>query len=673
MGPGGANTADMFRLTFDINAVCPITGARSGTLTTHHGEVATPVFMPVGTNATVKGATRDQLATAGSRILLANTYHLLLRPGSEVFRAAGGIHRFMNWGGGVLTDSGGFQIFSLSPDRTITEEGARFRSYVDGSAIFLSPEVSIATQLAIGSDIMMVLDQCVPSTAEYDTAARAMALTHRWAARSLAARGDAPGALFGIVQGACVESLRQESAQAVSAMPFDGFAIGGLAVGETREEREHFTRFTTSLLPREKPRYLMGVGTPIDLLEAVARGVDMFDCIIPTQLARQSIAYTSGGQLRLQRGVYREDFAPLDAACGCDTCRNYSRAYLHHLFKASEFLGVALVSVHNLHFYHGLMAAMRQHIVAGTFPDFYRERRELLVRKDDENPMRGPRAKRRKRPPEVLGAYGVKASPAGHFSIVHRASAETMHSVNHPDEEARRLYITQSGLEARLSESVSEPLVLWDVGMGAAHNAMAAVRAFEEHPSPRPLTIISFEEDLDSLRLALANPTRFPHIRHQGPGVLLSDGQWSRGGLTWRLIPGDFLGTLASADAPDLVFHDPFSTRTNGPLWGRRCFAALLGAARSRPMALFTYSNSTAVRAAMLSAGFYVARGMGTGPKDETTVALTSALAGEARWPLLDASWLKRWHRSSARWPVDCGDGEAADVERAILEHPQFQ
>lgn len=295
--------------------------ARSGRFRALHGEVETPVFMPVGTRATVRGQTVEGLLQMGAQMVLANTYHLLLRPGPEIFRQFGGIHRFMHWDRPVLTDSGGYQIFCLPHARAMQEEGAAFQSYVDGKKILLSPELSIQTQVAIGSDIMMVLDQCIPSTAGKEEAEAAMHLTHRWARRSLAARGDSPAALFGIVQGACFADLRKQSADFLTQLPLDGFAIGGLAVGEGREEREEMTELATDLLPENLPRYLMGVGTPVDLLEGVARGVDMFDCIIPTALAQQGVVYTSVGRLELRRGTYRTAEEPLDAACDCGTCK----------------------------------------------------------------------------------------------------------------------------------------------------------------------------------------------------------------------------------------------------------------------------------------------------------------------------------------------------------------
>ena len=371
--------APMRRLEFKIESETPGSKARAGVLKTLHGEVLTPIFMPVGTQATVKGLSVDSLKTAGSRMLLANTYHLMLRPGTGVFEKFGGIHRFMHWDGPVLTDSGGYQIFSLPHSRKITEEGAQFQSYVDGKMHLLSPEESIRVQKAIGSDVMMVLDQCVPSTVSHEEAERAMHLTHRWAKRSFDARGDSPQAMFGIVQGACYEDLRARSVEALTQIPFDGYAIGGLAVGESKNQREDFTEITTALLPREFPRYLMGVGTPLDILEAVHRGVDMFDCIIPSSLARQGSAFTSHGKIQVRRGIYKLVDEPLDAGCDCGTCTRYSRAYLHHLIKADEVLGWKLLSKHNLHFYHRMMAEIRAHINAGTFESYYRTTRARIT------------------------------------------------------------------------------------------------------------------------------------------------------------------------------------------------------------------------------------------------------------------------------------------------------
>ncbi len=372
------------RLPFTLEATATDSRARATRFTTLHGEMQTPIFMPVGTQATVKGLSTDSLKHVGSRMLLANTYHLMLRPGAEVFTKVGGIHPFMNWDGPVLTDSGGFQIFSLPHSRSMTEAGAKFASYVDGKIHLLSPEESIRVQRAIGSDVMMVLDQCIPSTSDHRTARAAMELTHRWAKRSLAAREDSPQALFGIIQGACFEDLRMESVTALTEMPFDGYAIGGLAVGETKNQREDFTEITAALLPPEFPRYLMGVGTPLDILEAVHRGVDLFDCILPSALAKRGTAFTARGKVQMRRSAYKFSEAPLDPECPCETCRTYSRAYLHHLTKTEEVLGWQLLSLHNLTFYHRMMAEMREVIFGGSFRPYLETKRKEWSGSDEE-------------------------------------------------------------------------------------------------------------------------------------------------------------------------------------------------------------------------------------------------------------------------------------------------
>jgi queuine tRNA-ribosyltransferase len=370
-------------LRFSVGTKDPGTRARRGTLALAHGIVETPVFMAVGTRATVTGMRPEEMLALDAPIVLANTYHLLLRPGPELFRQMGGIHRFMNWPRPVLTDSGGYQIFSLANDRTVAEEGARFKSYIDNRYHLLSPEKSIEMQTAIGSDIMMVLDECIDSTADAATMRAAMERTHRWALRSLAAR-TTEQALFAIVQGGVVPSLRQESVQFLAAHPFDGFAIGGLAVGDTREQREEMTALAAELLPASRPRYLMGVGTPPDLLRAIGWGVDMFDCILPTTLAWQGTAFTSTGRIRITRAAYRLSEAPLDAACACSTCTGFSRAYLYHVMKCGEPIGPRLLSLHNLHHYLQLMREARAAIDAGVYAAFARDKLARLDRRDNE-------------------------------------------------------------------------------------------------------------------------------------------------------------------------------------------------------------------------------------------------------------------------------------------------
>ncbi len=367
-------------LSFRVDARDTQSPARRGTLVTAHGSVETPAFMSVGTRATVTGLDPSDLRAVGAGVLLANTYHLMLRPGPELFQRVGGIHAFMGWSGPILTDSGGYQIFSLAADRTINERGARFRSYVDQRTHLLSPERSIEIQTAIGSDIMMVLDECIDSTSDETATRAAMDRTHRWALRSLAARTNPEQALFAIVQGGVVPALRRESAEFLCAHAFDGFALGGLAVGDTRSQREDITHYAAELLPAERPRYLMGVGTPPDLLEAMLAGIDMFDCVLPTHLAWQGTAFTSTGRVRVTRGPAANADVPLDASCTCSTCQRFSRAYLHHLFKCSEPFGPRLLSIHNLHHYLALMTEARQAISAGRYAAYAREKLEAIDR-----------------------------------------------------------------------------------------------------------------------------------------------------------------------------------------------------------------------------------------------------------------------------------------------------
>ncbi len=641
--------------------------------------------MPVGTQATVKGQTVHTLKAAGARVLLANTFHLLLRPGPEVFRKFGGIHRFMNWDGPVLTDSGGFQIFSLPGSRRMTEAGATFQSYVDGATHLLSPETSIGMQRDIGSDIMMVLDQCIPSTASFAEAEAAMELTHRWAVRSLAARGDSPQALFGIVQGACHADLRRRSAEFLRALPFDGLAIGGLAVGETPAQRYEFTGLATAHLPKHLPRYLMGVGTPLDLLEAVHRGVDMFDCIIPSQLAQRGTVFTSLGRLHLRRSVHKFSTEPLDPNCPCAACREYSRAYLHHLVKADELLGWHLLSIHNLTFYHRLMAAMRAHILADTFVSFYERMRTDLARGDEENPEVHPKPAKVFRYPSC-GDYEIVPGTGGYNSVRQISSGETMHSVNRPDDEAERLYIGQSQLAARLAADApaAEDLVIWDVGLGAATNAMAVLRCFEAvlaargAETIRPVRLVSFECDLDPLRLAVRWGGYFPHIRHGAPSALLATGAWTHptGRLRWELQHGDFLEKYAAPPRPDVIFYDPFSYKTDSALWTAVTFARLAEFCAPKPAELYTYSAATAARVALLAAGFFVGAGVGTGPKAETTIACNRpeplrVHPSGAR--LLGPDWLARWRRSTAQVPASVPAEERAGFIARIEAHPQFR
>lgn len=340
--------------------------ARRGVLRTAHGTVDTPAFMPVGTYGTVKAMRPDELRELGAQIVLGNTFHLWLRPGLEVIAAHGGLHRFMGWEGPILTDSGGFQVFSLGALRKISEEGVKFQSPVNGDACFLSPEESMRIQRVLNADIVMVFDECTPYPATIEQARVSMELSLRWAARSKAAHTGNPNALFGIVQGGVYESLRDESLAGLIQIGFDGYAIGGVSVGETKAEMLRILHHTTPQLPADKPRYLMGVGTPADIVAAVEAGIDMFDCVLPTRNARNGWLYTSRGVIKLRNAQYRNDLAPLDAQCDCYTCRHFTRAYLHHLQRVNEILGARLNTLHNLHFYQRLMQRLRTAIAAGS-------------------------------------------------------------------------------------------------------------------------------------------------------------------------------------------------------------------------------------------------------------------------------------------------------------------
>jgi queuine tRNA-ribosyltransferase len=353
--------------------------ARAGVLKTAHGEVPTPVFMPVGTVGSVKSLGPDDLQDTKAGIILGNTYHLYLRPGDELLKRRGGLHEFMRWNGPILTDSGGFQVFSLAGLRKLTEDGVEFASHINGSRHFFSPEKVVRIQENIGSDIMMVLDECVAYEQDYEYTRKSLELTTRWATRCREAyprdRGDQ--LMFGIVQGGFYPDLRRESAEQITDIDFEGYAIGGLSVGEPKQEMLELMRYTAPLLPAEKPRYLMGVGKPLDILEGIAAGIDMFDCVLPTRNARNGTLYTSRGKVNIKRAEYREDDRPLDPECDCYACRNFSRAYLRHLYVSRELLSYRLNSLHNVHFFVNLAAKARQAIIEGRFFSFLSSYRDI--------------------------------------------------------------------------------------------------------------------------------------------------------------------------------------------------------------------------------------------------------------------------------------------------------
>jgi len=365
----------MGAITYELKHICKQTGARRGVIHTPHGDIETPIFMPVGTQATVKSMTPEELKEeVKAQIILSNTYHLYLRPGSKLIREAGGLHNFMKWDRAILTDSGGFQVFSLGDLRKITEEGVEFKSHLDGSRHFLSPEKVMEIENDLGSDIMMAFDECVQYPADYEYTKQSMERTTRWAARCKEAHKNTENqGLFGIVQGGMYKDLREKSAKDLVAMDFPGYAVGGLSVGEPKELMCDVLEFTTQFLPEDKPRYLMGVGTPDYLIEAVLRGIDMCDCVLPTRIARNGTALTSKGKVVVRNATYEKDWNKLDEECDCYTCKNYTRAYIRHLIKTNEILGVRLLSIHNLRFLTRLMENVRKAIENDSLLDFKNE------------------------------------------------------------------------------------------------------------------------------------------------------------------------------------------------------------------------------------------------------------------------------------------------------------
>ncbi|MCK8059061.1 MULTISPECIES: tRNA guanosine(34) transglycosylase Tgt [unclassified Fusibacter] len=359
---------------YELIKTCKQSGARLGRLTTPHGVIDTPIFMPVGTKATVKAMTPEEVEGLGAQIILSNTYHLYMRPGHDLIKEAGGLHKFMNWNKPILTDSGGFQVFSLGSLRKIKEEGVEFRSHIDGSKHFISPEKAVEIQTALGSDIMMAFDECAPYPAEHDYVKKSLERTTRWAKRCKDAHTNTENqALFGIVQGGMYKDLREQSVRELVALDFPGYAIGGLSVGEPKDLMYEVLDYTAPLLPEDKARYLMGVGSPDALFEGAIRGIDMFDCVLPTRTARMGTAMTSVGPVSIKQAKYQRDFTTLDAECECYTCKNYTKAYLRHLYKENEILSARLFTIHNLHFLINLMSEIRQAIMDDRLLDFKNE------------------------------------------------------------------------------------------------------------------------------------------------------------------------------------------------------------------------------------------------------------------------------------------------------------
>ena len=389
MNCGGSNTtlADITNNThnyfkFELVHTCKQSGARAGVFTTPHGIIKTPIFMPVGTNSAVKTLTSRQVEETGAQIILANSYHLYLRAGTKRIKQFGGIHGWMNWNKPVLTDSGGFQVFSLSHLRKITEDGVEFQDPKDGKKHFISPEISMEIQQDIGADIIMAFDECAPYPCDYDTAKKAMERTHRWLARCFAAKTNPHQALFPIVQGAFFDDLRKESVSVISRYDAEGYAIGGVSVGELLEMKNHFIEFTAPLLPHNKPRYLMGVGTPEDLLDGIKFGIDMFDCVLPTRNARHGSFFTWEGKRNIKNKVFSDDSSPLVEGCNCYACRNHSRAYIRHLWRCGESTAATLLSIHNIKFLVDFSQMCRDAVLNDRFGDFYNEHYTKLLKQN---------------------------------------------------------------------------------------------------------------------------------------------------------------------------------------------------------------------------------------------------------------------------------------------------
>jgi queuine tRNA-ribosyltransferase len=442
------------------------------------------------------------------------------------------------------------------------EDGAYFKSYVDSTTICLSPERSIETQKHIGSDIMMVLDQCVPSTVDRSIAKDAMELTHRWAVRSLDARGDSPQSLFGIVQGACYTDLRIESAKVITDMDFDGFAIGGLAVGESMSERQDCTAIVTEHLPQDRPRYLMGVGTTLDILEAVHRGVDMFDCILPTSMAQQGKAFTSLGRRDLRRGVYKDLDGPLDPNCSCYTCKTYSLAYLYHINRVHESQAWQLLGIHNIHFYMQLTRTMREHILNDTWMPFYLEQREILDARDSYGPKSSRYAKVERAKKQLQsGDFEIRVD--GDVSNVFNLKLGLpLQSHLNPLIADQQEYIELFNLiQTKPASPEDEDVIVWDIGLGTAAHAMSILHGFEKIPvdlQMRKLVMVSFDLTIDALHLVIKHASRFPHVHHPAPTSLLRNGSWqnSTGSLVWKLSIGEFKALSTQLPKPHFIFCD---------------------------------------------------------------------------------------------------------------------
>lgn len=609
----------------------PAGSARSCQVTTRKGTFETPQFMVVATRAALRHGDIECLESLGTQILLSNTFHLGLSPGRDVLKKVGGLHKWVGWDKTILTDSGGFQVFSLPGFRKITDQGVAFSSPNNQISLFMSPEESIAIQEAIGSDIMMQLDECVPSTSSRDVAARAMERSADWANRCLQARSDSSAALFGIVQGACFEDLRRISADRLKSLPLDGYAIGGLAVGETKDERELFTATCTALLPQEKIRYLMGVGKPIDLVEAVHRGVDLFDCIIPQAWAQQGVGFSFQGELRLKKRRYQTDSQPIDESCACPTCQRYPRSYIHHLLINNEPSAAWLLTRHNLFHYHELLHRIRASLNNNSWHKRLQELRAGLALRDGE-PVR-PSAP--PPPPQKTEPFQIGLGFEGNWTLKDLATGELMHAGRDGTREAEVLYLEGSKIQADLEQG--RACCVWDVGLGAGFNAMALVDLWDRIQKGT-LRIVSFENNPKVFQFVLRHTMQFPHVSDSRPQKILTEGTIVEGDFRWDLCVGDFTSTLDDAPPPDIIFFDPYSQGSQPDLWSVDLFARLrekLAGTRGR---LLTYSASTQVRLKLLAAGFFVHAVASPGPQGEGTLATVD---GDAKDVIASDWWAK--------------------------------
>lgn len=631
---------------FRILNRCSHTNARVTWFETLHGAVVTPTFMPVATRASVRGQSPEAVLDAGTQILLSNTYHLMLTPGLEVLKDFGGLHKFMKWDRPILTDSGGYQVFSLKEHIQWDNKGVRVKDPLSGRKLFLTPESVLDAQAIIGSDIRMVLDVCLDSRSSESDLEKALLQTQQWLERAIIHFGRQHegnpaqrSKLFGIVQGGCSDRLRRESALHLQSVGkgLDGYAIGGLAVGETREERERIIASVTPQLDENKPRYVMGIGTPIDLLYAVRSGVDIFDCILPTAFAQQGVAYTTQGKIQLRRGAYVNSQENLDPGCACSTCAKYTRGYMAHLIRAKEPLGWQLVGTHNLFYYHELMnrvrASIQQDLFNKNWSNFLAE-----VERSDSQDDRADESHFSARLPESTPKKNfeivkVERETESFFTLKETTRQEKMHPFS-AQNEPETLYVQGTGMPAYFSsagERAHSEIIVWDVGLGMAANAMAIWNcAGSRLPESSSLKLLSFENDITALEIALSKAALFPWLRSKAPHLLVKNRNFSSQDerLRWEVIEGNFLETFTSlSEKPDFIVYDPFSFKVDPSLWSLECFQKIREFLGDHDTLWVSYSHSTLIRAKLLKAGFNLFRGAGISTLTETTIATIRPLS----------------------------------------------